>query len=226
MSRFATRFRFCLARGNTVMQTHCTRARKEAAVWFRRKHQGIAARQGARTARIVGSLVTCTVVLSCAPGLARGEDHSSTLEDVGLPPNLAAASVFQPYLERMVRMSPTFRSQCRRLAAAPSVKVQLRLEDPQRRPSFRARTVVERDQGVVVAAHVFLLPSPDAVELIAHEIEHVLEQLDGVDLQAQVGSGNVWKREDGAFETRRATEAGLRVPREMRERSKASRNSR
>ena len=46
------------------------------------------------------------------------------------------------------------------LGAAPSVRVQLRLEDPQRRPSFRARTVVERDQGVVVAAHVFLLGGP------------------------------------------------------------------
>ena len=99
-------------------------------------------------------------------------------------------------------------------------------QDPQRRPSFRARTVLARDQGVVVAAHIFLTLSPDAVELIAHEIEHVLEQLDGVDLEAHVGSGNVWKREDGAFETRRATEAGLRVPREMRERSKANSNSR
>jgi hypothetical protein len=175
---------------------------------------------------MVGSLVTCAVILSCAPGLARADDRASNLEDMGLPSNLSAASVFQPDLERMVRMSPTFRRQCQRLAAAPSVKVQLRLEDPQRRPSFRARTVVERDQGVVVAAHIFLYPSADAVELIAHEIEHVLEQLDGVDLEAQVGSGNVWKRQDGAFETRRATEAGLRVPREVRERSKANKNPR
>ena len=88
-------------------------------------------------------------------------------------------------------------------------------EEPQRRPSFRARTVLARDKGVIVAAHIFLYPSPDAVELIAHEIEHVLEQLDGVDLEAHVGSGNVWKREDGAFETRRATEAGRRVAREV-----------
>jgi len=160
-------------------------------------------------------LVICTVV-SCAAGLALADDRSSTLEDTGLPSNLAAAAVFKPYLERMVRMSPTFRRQCTRLGAAASVRVQLRLEDPQRRPSFRARTVVERDQGVVAAAHIFLSPSPDAFELIAHELEHILEQLDGVDLEAQLGSGNVWKREDGAFETRRATEAGRRVRGEMR----------
>lgn len=195
-------------------------------MWFRRRNPRIAARQGAGIAQLLGGFVTWTVLVSCAAGLALADGRSPGLEDEGLPPNLSAAPVFKPYLERMVRMSPTFRSQCKRLGAASSVRVQLRLEDPQRRPSFRARTVLERDQGVVVAAHIFLYPSPDAVELIAHEIEHVLEQLDGVDLEAQVGSGSVWKREDGAFETRRATEAGLRVPREMKDRSKASRNSR
>ena len=195
-------------------------------MWFRRKHPRLATRQGACIARMVLGLVTCAVVVSCAAGLALADERSSNLEDAGLPPNLSAAAVFKPYLERMVRTSPTFRSQCKRLGAAPLLRVQLRLEDPQRRPSFRARTVLARDQGVVVAAHIFLYPSPDAVELIAHEIEHVLEQLDGVDLEAHVGSGNVWKREDGAFETRRATEAGLRVAREMRERSKANENSR
>ena len=195
-------------------------------MWFRRKHPRVAARQGASITKMVVGLVTCTVVVSCAAGLAFAHDRSSNLEDAELPPNLSAAAVFTPYLERMVRTSPTFRRQCKRLGAAPSVRVQLRLEDPQRRPSFRARTVLERDRGVVVAAHIFLYPSSDAVELIAHEIEHVLEQLDGVDLEAQVGSGHVWKREDGAFETRRAIEAGLRVPREVKERSKANKNAR
>ena len=55
----------------------------------------------------------------------------------------------------------------------------------------------------------------DAAELIAHELEHILEQLDGVDLQAQAGNGVVWKAGDGAFETRRAIEAGRRVAREI-----------
>ena len=138
------------------------------------------------------------------------------------PSNLAAASVFRPLLDGMWQSSPTFNGQCRRLAAAPRLKVVLRLEAPQHRPSFAARTVLERRDGVLVAAHVFLSLTPDAVELIAHEVEHVLEQLDGVDLEAQAGSGNVWKRDDGAFETRRATEVGRRVAREVKLRSGAS----
>jgi hypothetical protein len=118
-------------------------------VWFHRKHPRIAARQGACIAQIVGGLVTCTVVISCA-ALALADDRSSNLEDAGLPPNLSAAAVFRPYLERMVRMSPTFRSQCQRLAAAPFLRVQLWLEDPQRRPSFRARTVFELDRSPLI----------------------------------------------------------------------------
>jgi hypothetical protein len=195
-------------------------------VWFPRTDPLVAARGVACLAHKAGVLVTWTVVVSCATGLALAADRSSTLEGAGLPPNLSAAAVFTPYLAEMVRASPTFRRQCNRLGAASSVRVRLRLEDPQRRPSFRARTVLTREKGVVVAAEIVLYPSPDAIELIAHELEHVLEQLDGVDLEAQVGSGHVWKRDDGAFETRRATEVGRRVPREVRERASADTNAR
>jgi len=142
------------------------------------------------------------------------------------PSNLAAASVFQSFLDHMWRSSPTFNRQCRRLGAAQHLRVVLRLEELQRRPSFYARTVLGRRDGVLFAADVFLSPTPDAVEFIAHEVEHVLEQLDGVDLAAQVGSGNVWKREDGAFETRRATDVGRRVAREVKLRMDSSEHQR
>jgi hypothetical protein len=116
-----------------------------------------------------------------------------------------------------LRLSPTFRRQCRRLAAARNLTVVIRLEELQRRPSFNARTAfAHRGHEESIAVEVFLQLSASAVEFIAHEIEHVIEQLDGVDLEAQLGSGNVWKREDGAFETRRAVEVGRRVAREVR----------
>jgi len=51
-------------------------------------------------------------------------------------------------------------------------------------------------------------------ELIAHEIEHIVEQLDGVDLEAQAGNGAVWSSGHRTFETRRAIEVGRRVARE------------
>ena len=170
--------------------------------------------------------VVAAVIMSRSPLVAAGNGQPEPILASAAvavrPSNLAAASAFQPFLDRMWRSSPTFNRQCRRLVAAQHLRVVLRLEEPQRRPSFYARTVLERQDGVLVAANVFLSPTPGAVELIAHEVEHVLEQLDGVDLKAQVGSGNVWKREDGAFETRRATEVGRRVAREVELRSGGS----
>ena len=166
------------------------------------------------------AFITCSTFVA-----AESAQPAPTLASAAVvvrPSNLAAAFSVPAAPRRHGQSSPTFNGQCRRLAAAPRLKVVLRLEAPQRRPSFAARTVLERRDGVLVAAHVFLSLTPDAVELIAHEVEHVLEQLDGVDLEAQAGSGNVWKRDDGAFETRRATEVGRRVAREVKLRSGAS----
>ena len=69
--------------------------------------------------------------------------------------------------------------------------------------------------GLLVSADIHFTVFEDPVELIAHELEHVIEQLDGVDLEVHVRTGMAWKREDGAFETRRATEVGKRVAREV-----------
>ena len=73
---------------------------------------------------------------------------------------------------------------------------------PGRSLSLHARTVLAHQGGTLVSARVYLKPGLDAAELIAHEVEHILEQLDGVDLKTQAGA--VWKTDDGAFETRHA----------------------
>jgi len=55
------------------------------------------------------------------------------------------------------------------------------------------------------------------VELIAHELEHVLERLEGVNflLGAQVRGSGI-SLSGGTFETTRAIDAGRRVAREVR----------
>ena len=69
--------------------------------------------------------------------------------------------------------------------------------------------------GTVASAAMFLTLRPDLEELIAHELEHVLEQVDHVDLEAHVRSGAAWRNRDEGFETRRAIEAGRLVAREI-----------
>ena len=132
-----------------------------------------------------------------------------------LPPNLISVAVLRPALEKMRQSSPIFRRQCRRLAGASHLRVNLLLEELSRRPSHRARAAMEYRSGLLVSVTIHLTGFDEPVELIAHEIEHVIEQLDGVDLEAHARTGIVWKREDGAFETRRAIEVGRRVSREV-----------
>ena len=55
----------------------------------------------------------------------------------------------------------------------------------------------------------------DYLELIAHEIEHVIEQLEGVRLCQEVESARAWVTQRGAFETQRAIAAGARARHEF-----------
>ena len=146
----------------------------------------------------------------------RTEAAASHVRPVALPSNLEADPVFQQFLDRMAQSSPTFGRQVSRLVAETGLHVRVLVEDqPRPTQSSNARTVLKLRDGSLVSAHVYLKPSPRAMELIAHELEHVLEGLDGVDLQTQAGSGMVWKSGDGVFETRRAIEAGRRVAQEV-----------
>ena len=152
--------------------------------------------------------VICLIAMN---GVIRASDPPVAL----LPPNLVSAAVLHPALEKMRLSSPIFRRQCRRLAGASHLRVNLLLEELSRRPSYRARAAMEYRSGLLVSVTIHLTSFDEPVELIAHELEHVLEQLDGVDLEADVRTGTVWKREDGAFETRRAIEVGRRVARDV-----------
>jgi Tol biopolymer transport system component len=172
-------------------------------------------------AQPLGAVSSCgevpqQLVETTRTGYAPDFDDGPPVWPVVLPSNLEVARVFRPFLDKMWQASPTFQGQGRRLAAGTGVRVSVLVEDlPRPASSSRARTVLRHQDGSLVSAHVYLKPSLDAAELIAHEMEHILEQLDGVDLQAQAGNGVVWKAGDGAFETRRAIEAGRRVAREI-----------
>jgi hypothetical protein len=56
------------------------------------------------------------------------------------------------------------------------------------------------------------------MELLAHELEHIIEQLDGIDLAAKAAVARSGVREcvDGSFETSRAVRVGTLVALEAR----------
>jgi hypothetical protein len=139
---------------------------------------------------------------------------------IELPPNLIVPPFLRSVVESMMLASPTFRRQCVRIANAPRMVVVLGYFQPQATEHIRARTVVSTTPEGARVAMVAIRPVDDPVELIAHELEHVLEQLDDVDLQAlaAVPTSGVRRCDCGkeTFETIRAARAGLAAAAEVR----------
>jgi hypothetical protein len=117
--------------------------------------------------------------------------------------------------------SGSFRQQCGALAERRAVAA---LTPGRARTGSLALTrITTADDGVVVG-RVEVPLGLDALEYIAHELEHVLERAEGADLPAQSASkdSGVWMALDG-YETQRAIDRGRQVAREVRESSRAAR---
>jgi hypothetical protein len=116
-------------------------------------------------------------------------------------------------VHRMWRTSPTFRRQCARLLAS-SVRVVVRVDPTVRARAYAVTTVDVRDGFVRAAGTRLGVVQP---EYLAHELEHVLEQLDAVDLRWAVKNGVAGAREtpSGALETVRAIAVGRLVAEEV-----------
>ena len=134
-----------------------------------------------------------------------------------LPPDAQIASMAGSLVERVWRASPTFRRQCERLAEA-GVRIVITLDFPQIDADSNAESVISHKGGVRAHIRLRSLDSKSA-EHLAHEIEHVLEQLDQIDLRDVVANGvrGAWTvSQGGAFETTRAIAVGRAVAREVR----------
>lgn len=135
-----------------------------------------------------------------------------------LPEHVRVDRLILPRVREMIRRSPAFRRQCQRLADLPWVHVAVRL-DPRlaSAQTYRAMSVIQRPQPTLIVAIVMLEPLADPALWLAHELEHVLEQVDGVDV-ARLASRkrNAWRVSDTLIETARAVEAGELVLDELR----------
>jgi len=122
-------------------------------------------------------------------------------------------------IEKGMERSETIRRQCQELAAARAVVL---LEWGAMDSQSHARTQIEVRAGVVVAS-VKLPPLGDVIVLLAHELHHVIEQTQSLDLRAEAkraGSG-VWQS-FGAYETQAAVDVSRRVAEELRAYSRAT----
>jgi len=126
--------------------------------------------------------------------------------------------IYRSAVADMLRYSPTFQRQYSRLVRTPYLRVAIAPFLFGGRPADGAVTRIEH-RSAGMEADVQLGPSGDPVLLIAHEFEHILEQLDGVDLPSmatRVATGVHLVSGSGHFETDRAIAAGRQVASEVR----------
>ena len=135
-----------------------------------------------------------------------------------LPSNLRVADIYREFVESIADSSPTFEGQLSRVGAATSLTVHLAVV-----PDIigaRATTRFER-RGREIIAWIEVERFDDVIELIAHEMEHVIERIEGVNFAAAAGVANsgihLVSKSGTVFETDRATRAGRSVAAEVHE---------
>lgn len=115
-------------------------------------------------------------------------------------------------IDDLVERSPAFRRQWERVRSTPRLSVRITSLPPAHAGRLEGWTIVGTTADGL-DAHVHLAASATRlVEVLAHEIEHVLEHLDGVQLSRRrpVRDRSVAFGEHGV-ETRRAKTSGVRV---------------
>ncbi len=132
-----------------------------------------------------------------------------------LPDSIALEDGLQPVVQSLLERSPKFREQCRALAAAPRLHATVSVSYRSGIGATRARTSFRQNHWGALAAEIEIHSALELTELIAHEFEHLIEQLDGVDLKALSREGEARRLADGAFETDRAIAAGQQVAGEV-----------
>jgi hypothetical protein len=132
-----------------------------------------------------------------------------------LPSNLDVPEVMAPLVTKMWRQSLTFRRQCAKLAEHSGLSISVDVARGVRSTSGARATVQRRGAHLEVSIHVDLKRPERFVEHIAHELEHVLEQIDGIDLARLSRQGVDGVISQAArYETARARAIGRLVARE------------
>ena len=153
--------------------------------------------------------ITLLALLSvAAPAAAGGADTPGEhAQRLSLPLNIAVDEALRGRLEEGAALSATLQRQFTLIGDSRAV-VEVRLFLG-RLPAFRrAETTISRYDSGFIRARVVVPPGTDFIELLAHELEHVVEQIEGVDLTALTRTGAASLDASGVFETVRARDAG------------------
>jgi hypothetical protein len=132
-----------------------------------------------------------------------------------LPPNLRVPRDLRAVLTQALRRSPTFQRQMKTLLQTQRVRMSVVYGGLRGLRLFQAQSTVHRHEWGALVVDTTLYAPADMVELFAHEVEHVCEQIEGVDLPTLASRRDSGVYDVGGhFETLRAITVGRRVGRE------------
>jgi hypothetical protein len=157
---------------------------------------------------------SCALVLAMLCAWTVSPAQAQTDSAPALPKHLFIAPCLRETVDAMMERSPTFRAQIEAIARTPGLGLAVTLEATP--SSRRAEARMRRYVSGLLLANIRIYIVADKEELIAHEIEHVLEQVERVPVAELAKRGDEAWRAGTAYETRRAIRAGQRVANEMR----------
>src|SRR5262245_55069515 len=120
----------------------------------------------------------CVVAVLIAP-FARLTPQAATEIVTTMPANLNVPASLRPLLEEALRRSPTFRHQMLELRHAPHVKMAISYGNVSTWHLLRAESTVFRYEWGAMQVDTRLYTARDVIEVVAHELEHVCEQIEG-----------------------------------------------
>jgi hypothetical protein len=171
--------------------------------------------KGYASTRRLSFFVLLVALLTLAP-VTRAQSLVDASEVFStIPANLKVPGALRSLLEEVMRRSPTFRHQMQELRRAPHVKMAISYGDVSTWHVLRAESTVSRYEWGALQIDTRLYTARDVIEVVAHEMEHVCEQIEGIDVRALAQQRNSGVYSVGRhFETRRANLIGKQVARE------------
>jgi len=153
-----------------------------------------------------------TALLLAAPPAAASAETCTR----SMPSSINAPDDLRHHMGWMLQRSATFRQQCRRIDV-PRLHVQIRPDVQLLDRPFRARSIIQRSETGRLTAWVAITPLGNPTQWLAHELEHIIEQLDGVRIPqlALTSSRDAWRTGADMFETDRAMRIGRLVLHEV-----------
>jgi hypothetical protein len=157
------------------------------------------------------------IVVSGLTGTSRLLAQQPVPDCERIPANIDVTGPLRSIVERALAQAPTVRRQCRAIAAAPHVRVSVRLRAGRLLGGARAEATITRFEYGALFAEIRLPVCVNPIEMLAHELEHVIEQMEGIDLArlSEQRDSGVSRLAYGAFETKRAEAAGRTAAHEL-----------